>query len=79
MEQQQLALTTDAPASAPRPVPTAAYPGGAARLLVSLPGWTAGTVLSSEGTKARFATCHRANRLMVIPTNGHRRPPETPT
>lgn len=79
MEQQLQALTTDAPASGSRPVPTSAYPGGAARLLVSLPACTTGTQLSSEGTKVRFATSHRANRLMVIPTNDHRRPPETPT
>ena len=77
MEQQLLAQTVDAPAS--RLVPTAAYPCGAARLLVSLPAWTVGTELSSEGMKPRFATSHRATRFMAIPTNGHRRPPETPT
>ena len=33
----------------------------------------------AQGTSGRSRTFHGATRLMVIPTNAHRRPPETPT
>ena len=35
--------------------------------------------LMTQGTSGRSRTFHGATRLMVIPTNAHRRPPETPT
>ncbi len=34
--------------------------------------------LTTQGTSGRTRT-HGVNRLMVIPTNARRRPPETPT
>ncbi len=39
-----------------------------------------GTVaLTTYATKGRFASLHGAPGRMAIPTNAHRRPPETPT
>jgi hypothetical protein len=43
-----------------------------------LPVHPAAFDLTTQGTSGRTRT-HGANRLMVIPTNAHRRPPETPT
>ncbi len=74
------ALTSDAPtASAPRRAPSSVYPCAPARLHASSLGRSAAMELSTKDTLGRFATLHRSNRLMVIPTNARRRPPETPT
>lgn len=74
------ALTSDAPAaSAPRRAPSSVYPCAPARLRASSLGRNAAMALSTKDTLGRFATLHRANRLMVIPTDAHRRPPATPT
>ena len=39
--------------------------------------WTA--ELTTSATTGRFASLHGAPGRMAIPTNAHRRPPETPT
>lgn len=44
-----------------------------------LPVHSAGFGLATAGTSGRTRTLHGASRLMVIPTNAHRRPRETPT
>ena len=55
-------------------VPSSAYACAAA-----LPVHPAAFALSTSGTTGRTRTFHGVNRLMVIPTDAHRRPPETPT
>ena len=84
MKQLLQALTSDASCgTASRCVPSSAYacaPARAARLgLGSSVRHHAAMRQTTIATKGRFATLHGANRLMVSPTNAHRRPPETPT
>ena len=79
MKQLLQALTSDAPWSASRPVPSSYAPGAGARLLVGPAVRLRGMAPATKGTTGRFANHHGANRLMVIPTDAHRRPPETPT
>ena len=62
-----------------RLVPTPAFAGGAARLRACASPAATGTEQTTYGTKGGSASLHGANRLMVIPTNAHLRPPETPT
>ena len=55
-------------------VPSSAY-----ACATVLPVHPAAFELTTQGTSGRTRTLHGATRLMVIPTNAHRRPPETPT
>lgn len=81
MKQLLKALPSDVPSDAlPRRVPSSAHAYGSARLGLgsSARRWAA-MEQTTSATLGRFATLHGANGLMVIPTNAHRRPPETPT
>lgn len=55
-------------------VPSSAYACAAV-----LPVHHAAFEVTTQGTSGRTRATHGATRLMVIPTNAHRRPPETPT
>ncbi len=82
MKQLTHALTGEAFTVPSRAVPTATVPCAPARLRSEGTGLPVvlGTVEPmAYATTGRFTSLHGASGRVAIPTNAHRRPPETPT
>ena len=74
------ARAVPSPAVPTSAVPAAARPASLCTDGTRLPLVEHGTVaLMTYAAKGRFASLHGAPGRMAIPTNAHRRPPETPT
>ena len=74
MKQLLQALSSDVSPASSTGVSSSAYACAS-----ELPVHTTGFELPTQGTSGRTRTLHGASRLMVITTNAHRRPQETPT